>query len=79
MFFISGWREKTETGLPPVPVVEDLNIFCYISYCFMSRPVAAMMNQFGFQATEEILHRGIIETVPLRLMEASMPNCFSNF
>ena len=56
---------KPEAGLPPLPIVENFNVFRYITCCFHPRPVTAVMDQFGFQATKEIFHWGIVVTVAL--------------
>jgi len=49
------WRNKTDAGVTPLPVVEYFNVFLNRSSRLGTRSIAAMMNKLVFQAAPEAL------------------------
>jgi hypothetical protein len=49
--------------VPPLAIVENLNVLENVSPGLVAGQVIAMMHQFGFQGMEKALHRRIIPAV----------------
>ena len=57
----------------------SLYIFGNFLHRLLSRFKFPMMHQFIFGYSPKAFHRSVSQQLPLRLMEAVMPNCFNRF
>ncbi len=57
------WRQISEPRLPPLPVVEQVNVFADLAHRFGMRQIFTMMHEFCFQRPPETFHRCVIITV----------------
>ena len=60
----SAMSANDPPGVPPLPVIEDLNILRDLASSLLSRVVAPVMHQFVLQRAPKTFHRGIVVTVP---------------
>jgi hypothetical protein len=73
--------------VPPLAIVENLNVLENVVPGFVAGLVVAMMHQLGFQCVEKTFHRRVLASLaltgsqqfPLRLIEQTMPCSTSRF
>jgi hypothetical protein len=73
--------------VPPLAIVENLNVLENVAPGFVAGQVIAMMHQFGLQGMEKAFHRRMVASLaltgsqqfPLRLIEQTMPCSTSRF
>lgn len=49
------WRETPQAGLPPLPVVKEVNVLGDVCHGFGARPVAPVMHEFSLERAPEAL------------------------
>lgn len=58
------WRQIAKASLLANPVVKNFDVLGNLTYGFVTRGEAAMMNQFGFERPPATFHRRVIPAVP---------------
>ena len=51
--------------MPPLAVVEHLNVLRHLSPSLLPRIISPVMHQLSFQCPPETLHRGVVIAIPL--------------
>src|SRR3954452_19768507 len=66
-----GRAEIAQGRVPPLAIVENLNVLENVSPGFVAGQVVAMIDQLGFQCVEEAFHRRVIPAVSLAASRAA--------
>lgn len=70
---LSRRRQNAEPVLPPLPIIEHLDVFRNLPDRLQPSPTNPMMSQLGFKFAEEAFYQRVVVAIPLATYRRSHP------